>query len=104
MERTETRTIRQFKDSEEVYTIKVTIDFSDATPENLAEWAFSNRWIATQNALRQNWSEEAMRRYEREGLKVVATAPTVKDPMAQIKKGLADGKYTKDQLREMLGL
>jgi len=104
MKRTETRTIRQFKDSEEVFTIKVTIDFTEATPENLAEWAFSNRWIAVQNSLRQNWSDETMRQYEQDGLSVKATSPTVKDPMAAIRKGLETGKYTKEQLREMLGL
>ena len=106
MKRTETRTIRQFKDSDEVFTIKVTVDFSDATEDNIYEWAFANRWIAIQNSLRSNWNDKTMRKYEEEGLEVVATAPTVKDPIGAIKKGLAEGKYSeaqKEELRRLLG-
>ena len=107
MKRTESRTIRQDQDAVDKYPIEITIDFTDATPDQLAEWAFSNRWIATQNMLRSNWDEDTIQGYSDNGLTVKATDASKKpaeDPLIVIKRRIANGEMTKEQAREELGL
>lgn len=100
MKRTESRTIRMNSESDEVFEIDITIDFSDATPEQLAEWAFSNRWIATQNMLRANWDGAKIQDYSDNGLTVKATDASKKppeDPFTTVKRMVATGQITKEE-------
>ena len=100
MKRTESRTIRQDQDAVDKYPIEITIDFTDATPDQLAEWAFSNRWIATQNMLRSNWDEDTIQGYSDNGLTVKATDASKKppeDPFTTVKRMVATGQITKEE-------
>lgn len=111
MKRTETRSISfdgAAKAAGHSYSMKVTIDFTDATPEQLMEWAFSNRWIAQQGMLRQLEDfDSRMQEYQEKGITFMATSAATKhaeDPLQVIKRRLENGTMTKEEAREALGL
>lgn len=95
--------IRRDSEAEEVFEINLTVDFSSATPAQLAEWAFANRKIAVQNVLRANWSPEAIAEHVANGLTVMAVDASKKpqskaELVATIKAMLASGTISKEDL------
>ena len=56
----------------EQYEIKLTVDFSGATQDQISDWAGGNRKIAYANMLRENWSESTILDMVENGVTVLA--------------------------------
>jgi len=99
--------IKKDQFSEHQYEIVLTIDFAGITDEQMAEWAFADRKIALARRIRSNWNDADLENWESNGLTIMATELLERaqvDPVASLKRQLAEGKITQEELLERLGL
>ena len=100
---TGTMRIKENQESGDQVQIKLTVDFSGATPQQMAEWAYANRKIAFANMLRENWSQSTIDQMVENGHTVLATDASKKmvskeQMLAQVQALIDAGLIKKDDL------